>query len=189
MFCAESRGARTVQTLRATANQSGYTLSIVSEELERCYVAAMRILNYRFNSEAELRRKLAAKKFEAADIDATLARLGDERWLDDQRFAGAFVRTLTRKRIGSRRIVRQLQAAGVSDEVASRAVAENLDPEREREGIEAACRKRIESLRRRHGDEFPASEEGRAKIASWLLARGYEPSLIWESIRSLLPRR
>lgn len=148
----------------------------------------MRILNYRFNSEVELRRKLRSKKFEAADIDATIARLGDERWLDDQRFAGAFVRTRTQKRIGRRRIVRELQAAGVSEDVATQAVAENLDADREREGIDAACRKRIEGLRRRHGAEFLSSEEARAKVASYLLARGYEPSLIWESIRMQLSR-
>ncbi len=32
---------------------------------ERAYASALRILSYRFNSEAELRRKLRAKKFEA----------------------------------------------------------------------------------------------------------------------------
>jgi len=37
-----------------------------------CYLAALRILNYRFNSEGELRRKLAAKKFDFAE------RYGDE---------------------------------------------------------------------------------------------------------------
>ena len=43
------------------------------------YVAALRILNYRFNSEAELRRKLRAKKFEQDDVDAAIARLHKEK--------------------------------------------------------------------------------------------------------------
>ena len=50
-----------------------------------CYTAALRILRYRFNSEAELRRKLRAKKFESEDIDLAIARLHGEKWLDDAR--------------------------------------------------------------------------------------------------------
>src|SRR5205085_9687945 len=88
-----------------TANDSG-----------RCYTAALRILNYRFNSEAELRRKLAAKEFDRDSIDAAVARLREEKWLDDARFAEAFVRTRMRKRIGSKRIRRELIAAGIDDE-------------------------------------------------------------------------
>src|SRR5438067_1636733 len=85
-----------------TANDSG-----------RCYTAALRILNYRFNSEAELRRKLAAKDFDRETVDATIARLREEKWLDDARFAEAFVRTRMRKRVGRLRIRRELIAAGV----------------------------------------------------------------------------
>src|SRR5436305_10468671 len=58
-----------------------------------CYVTALRILGYRFNSEAELRRKLAAKRFDGEEIAETLARLREEKWLDDDRFAAAYVRT------------------------------------------------------------------------------------------------
>src|SRR5438477_233049 len=94
---------------------------------DRCYTAALRILNYRFNSEHELRRKLAAKDFEQATIDATITRLRDEKWLDDERFAAAFVRTRMRKRIGRLRIRRELMAAGVDDGVAAAALRENRD--------------------------------------------------------------
>jgi regulatory protein len=65
-------------------------------DFERCYAAALRILNYRFNSEAELRKKLRTKKFEPEDVDATIERLRREKWLDDIRFASAFVRTRAR---------------------------------------------------------------------------------------------
>ena len=139
-------------------------------DAERCYLSALRILGYRFNSELELRRKLQAKKFEKSVIDSTLKRLRDEKWLDDERFAGAFVRTRSRKRIGAKRIVLELRAAGVDDEVAQRAVRENVDPEQEREQIRAI-------LERRAGQE-------RNKLAAYLLKQGYDAALIWESIRA-----
>lgn len=141
---------------------------------ERCYTAAMRILGYRFNSEAELRRKLRSKKFEKETIDSTLERLRAERWLDDERFAAAFVRTRAQKRIGRLRIKRELTAAGVSDEAAQRAVAENLDGEREDEALAAACEKRARLLARRHGQEYLSTEEGRTKLVAWLVQKGFE---------------
>ena len=152
----------------------------MTEAGDPCYLAAMRILNYRFNSEAELRRKLRAKKFEPGEIDAVIERLHREKWLDDSRFAGAFTRTRANRKIGRRRIARELQAAGVSGEVAARAVAENLDPEREREDLLALRDKRIRILARRHGEDYVRTDEGRKKLAAHLVAQGYDQSLVWE---------
>ncbi|HUR82912.1 MAG TPA: RecX family transcriptional regulator [Thermoanaerobaculia bacterium] len=144
-----------------------------------CYTAALRILHYRFNSEAELRRKLRAKKFEKDDIDAAIARLHSEKWLDDQRFAGAFVRTRANKRVGQLRIRRELQSAGVSEDAAARAIAENVDAEREGEALRELCARRLRVLLRRER----TSEEMHAKLASWLIAQGYDSALVWQVVR------
>jgi len=148
------------------------------DNLERCYTAAMRILDYRFNSEAELRRKLAGKKFERSVVDATIARLRAERWLDDARFAAAFTRARVGKRIGRARVRRELAAAGVADEVAARAVAENADPEQEREHLAAETEKKRRAIERRHGAEYAASPEGRRRLAAHLMKRGYDSGLV-----------
>lgn len=154
----------------------------MSEE-SPCYIAALRILGYRFNSEGELRRKLRSKKFEAAEIDATIERLHREKWLDDARFAAAFTRTRANKRVGRLRIRRELQAAGVSNEEASRAVTENLDPEREHEDLVALRDKRARILARRHGEEYLKTGEGRKKLAAHLVAQGYDAALVWDLVR------
>ena len=148
------------------------------------YVAALRILNYRFNSEAELRRKLRAKKFEKDDIDTAIARLHREKWLDDERFAGAFVRSRANKRVGKLRIRRELHAAGVSDSAAEKALAENVDPERERESLEALCARRVRVLVRRHGAEYLDSEEARAKLTVYLIGHGYDSALVREVVKN-----
>jgi SOS response regulatory protein OraA/RecX len=111
---------------------------VTDEAQDPCYIAALRILNYRFNSEGELRRKLRSKKFEKEQIDTAIARLHQEKWLDDERFAGAFVRTRANKRVGKRRILRELHAAGVDQASAEQAVAANVDPEREQEALLSA---------------------------------------------------
>jgi regulatory protein len=151
-------------------------------ELERCYLAAMRILNYRFNSAAELRRKLRSKKFEAADIEQTIVRLVSEKWLDDGRFASAFVRTKQNKKIGPRRIARELSAAGVSEDTVRIAIRENADPEREREDLTALMEKRRRLLIRRHGEDYADSAEGRNKLAAYLLKQGYDAGLVLELV-------
>lgn len=147
---------------------------------ERCYASALRILGYRFNSEVELRRKLRAKKFEKEIIDATIVRLRKEKWLDDERFAGAFVRTRGQRRIGAKRILRELHAAGVQDEVAERAVAENVDAEAEAERLREAFERRARVLARRHGEEYLTSPEGRKKLMAYLVAQGFEAALAYE---------
>ncbi|HEX8172454.1 MAG TPA: RecX family transcriptional regulator [Thermoanaerobaculia bacterium] len=145
----------------------------------------MRILQYRFNSEAELRRKLRRKEFDAEAIDETIARLKRERWLDDARFAGAFVRTRALRKIGRRRLLRELQAAGVDDDNAAKAVRENVDEEREREAAQQLCARRARALVRRHGADYIASDEGREKLIAYLIGRGYELELARAAVRAL----
>ena len=150
-----------------------------------CYIAALRILNFRFNSEKELRRKLKRKQFEPEEIEAAIERLFREKWLDDDRFAGALVRTKANRRVGRRRILRELSAAGVDDELASRAVAENIDPEREKEALAALCGKKAASLVRRHGADFLATPDGRNKLTIYLLNQGYDAALVYEALKEI----
>jgi regulatory protein len=158
---------------------------VPDDDLERCHISALRILGYRWNSEAELRRKLASKRFDKEVIETTIARLRDEKWLDDDRFAEAFVRTKASKRMGRGRIKGALRAAGVDSESAERAIRANLDPEKEMEGLKVLCAKRMRMLVRRHGEEFLGTNEGRNKLTAWLLNQGYDAALVHSAIKEL----
>jgi regulatory protein len=155
-------------------------------DTERCYAAALRILQYRWNSAVELRRKLSRKELDDEVITATLDRLRAEKWLDDDRFATALVRTRTRKRVGRLRIRNELGAAGVDDETIAKAIAENVDEETERAALGALCRKKIGLLERRGGAGFAATDEGRNKLTSYLLNQGYDAALVHEVVREAL---
>jgi regulatory protein len=151
----------------------------VPDDLERCYIAGLRILNYRFNSEAELRAKLDRKEFPRDAIDAAISRLRDERWLDDARFAAAFVRTRLRKGIGRLRIKRELQAAGVD----SATIAQALDiPEHDdRAAAMTAAKKRLAVLRRRDDDDAI-----RQKLVAYLFRQGYDSSMAIDVVREAM---
>ena len=148
------------------------------------YTSALRILQYRFNSEHELRRKLAAKRFEGDAIDAAIERLRKENWIDDERFAGAYVRTRAAKKIGPARIKRELSAAGVDRATADRALAANMDDQRTEEGLAAIAEKRRRFMIRRHGDDYVRSADGKRRLVAYLMQQGYP----LDSIRRLLQR-
>ena len=152
------------------------------DDLERCHIAALRILGYRWNSAAELRRKLASKRFDDDVIDATITRLHAEKWLDDERFAEALVRTKSNRRLGRARIRGELRAAGVDRDTAEEALRDHLDPEKEAEGLKAACERRMRLLTRRHGADYLDSDEGRNNLTGWLLKQGYDAALIREIV-------
>ena len=148
------------------------------DDLDRCYLSALRILKYRFNSAGELRRKLRAKGFDRDVIDATVTRLGNEKWLDDARFAAAYVRTRSQKRKGRLRIRRELIGAGVSDDIIERAVSENVDAEDERARARALAEKKQASLARRYGPEVV-----RNKLTAYLLNQGYDAALVRDILK------
>ena len=143
-----------------------------------CYAAALRILKYRFNSTVELRRKLRSKGFDRETIDATLARLSEEKWLDDARFAAAYVRTRALQSKGRLRIRRELIGAGVDDETIARAVVENVNADGERERAVAVARKRMPIFVRRYG-----AAAARNKLTSYLLKQGYDAALVREIVK------
>jgi regulatory protein len=153
-----------------------------NDEAERCLASALRILAYRFNSVVELRRKLAAKEFDPAVIEGIIESLTAERWLDDERFAGALVRTRALKRLGPQRIRRDLRAAGVDDDIAARALRQNIDPEAEKSAAIALCEKKMRIIARRHGAAYLRTDEGRKKLAAYLLNHGYEAGRAFEVI-------
>lgn len=157
-------------------------------DLDRCYAAALRILKYRFNSTVELRRKLAAKRFDQKVIGTTIARLRDEQWLDDERFASAYVRMRSQKKIGRVRIRRELIAAGIDDEAIDHALRAGADSERERESLAALCEKKIAIIARRHGADYVCSGAGRKKVTAYLLNLGYGMADVIDAVDEALRR-
>ena len=138
------------------------------------------MLRHRFNSAAELRRKLTAKQFDRETIAATIERLTREKWLDDARFAATYVRTRVQKRIGNRRIRRELIAAGVADEIIDDALR-SIDGEDERALALAAAEKRLPILERRSD---PA--DLRNKLTAYLLKQGYDSALVRDVVKEIL---
>jgi regulatory protein len=144
------------------------------------YLAALKMLARRELSEAQIRQRLARRGETQDSIDEAITRLKSDRSIDDERVAGAIARTETslRKR-GRRRVLQQIEAAGISKSIASRAVAEafqELDPDAL---LSASLAKRL------RGREHIADDREFQRLFRYLSAQGFEADRILAHLRRL----
>jgi len=144
------------------------------------YIDALKMLARRELSEAQVRQRLARRGENQDAIDEAITRLKDDRSIDDERVAGAIARTETslRKR-GRRRVQQQIEAAGISKSIASRAVAEafqELDPDAQ---LSASLAKRL------RGRERIADDREFQRLFRYLSTQGFEADRILAQLRKL----
>ena len=144
---------------------------------------ALRRLARRDHTEAELRRGLTRDGFPADVVDATLARLRTEKYLDDQGFASRFTRSrVTHHGLGRNRIRQALRARGLSRAIIETGVAEALRDVSEVEALEHVARR----YWRQHGRDEPVRRI--RKLWGFLLRRGFPARLTRDRLAALWPR-
>jgi regulatory protein len=152
----------------------------MADGADRAYVAGLTLLARRELAEAQLRTRLARRKFEEEDIDEALQRLRRERAVDDRRTALACARTEVRiKHRGRARVVRQVEALGIARDIARDAVAEVFAELDENVLLEQALDRRL-----RHGLSLSDPAVFR-RIHRYLLGQGFDPG----HVTALLRRR
>jgi regulatory protein len=146
------------------------------------YEKALRLLEFRARAVAELRRKLLQKGEPAAAVDEAIARLIDQKILDDAAFAHQFARTKALGAGASRfRIVQELGRKGVRRDVAERAVAdlaeiEGIDPSAT---IHRVAEKKLRTLMKLD------ARTRRHRLYAFLARRGFNPDEIRAALAQL----
>jgi regulatory protein len=150
----------------------------MSDGAERAYLAGLTLLARRELAEAQLRQRLARRKFEPDDIDAAVTRLRRERAIDDRRTALACARTEVRiKHRGRARVVRQIEALGIARDVAREAVAEVFAEVDESALLQQALDRRL-----RHGMDLSDPAVFR-RVHRYLLTQGFDPGRVITLLR------
>jgi regulatory protein len=150
----------------------------MSDGADRAYVAGLTLLARRELAEAQLRTRLAKRKFDEDDIDAAVTRLLRERALDDRRTALACARTQVRiKHRGRARVVRQIESLGIARDVAREAVAEVFAEVDETALLEQALDRRL-----RHGMSLSDPAVFR-RVHRYLLGQGFDPGAVTSRLR------
>ena len=144
------------------------------------YLVALKMLARRELSEAQVRQRLAKRGESQESIDAAVTRLKAERSIDDERVAGAIARAqATGRSRGRRRVLQQIEAAGISRPIASRAVDEvfaSVDPDAL---LSASLAKRL------RGRERIADDREFQRLFRYLSAQGFDSDRILAHLRRL----
>jgi regulatory protein len=137
---------------------------------------ALALLGRRDYTTAELTDKLTARGYDAEAVAATIARLIEDRLLDDRRVAATFVRTaLQAKGRGRYRIERELAARGI-DRALIHELLSGLAPDDEMAAIERVLtRKRLPAR---------PTVADRRRLFQHLLRRGFSADAIGKALRT-----
>jgi len=129
-------------------------------------------------SEAQVRQRLARRSHETDQIDDAVARLKEERAIDDRRVAEAIARSETslRKR-GRRRVTRKIESAGISSSLARQAADETFSAIDADALLDAALAKRL-----RHGKVIADDREFN-RLYRYLVSQGFEPDRVLARLR------
>lgn len=145
------------------------------------YVTALTMLSRRELSEKQVRERLQRREFDAEEIEAAVARLKDERALDDSRVAAAIARSQTSlRRRGRLRVKREIEQAGISSVTARTAVDAVFDDIDQDALLESALQKRLR-------DDRPITDNREfQRLYRYLVSQGFESD---RALRALTARR
>jgi len=134
---------------------------------------ALRLLNYRERSVAEMRARLLDDGYPANVIDTLIARFLDLQLLDDSRYAACLVRSKRLAGWGRSRISLALKAKGVSQEDSDRALGDGSESEYDR-AFEIALRRP------------PADRAGVERTLARLVRKGFSFDVALRAAKSAL---
>jgi regulatory protein len=151
----------------------------LADNIRDAYLAGLKMLGRRELSEAQVRQRLARRGHEPDSVDAAVARLREERAIDDARVAEAMVRTQSSIRgRGKLRVLREVESAGIASAIARRAVDDvfdTLDPDAL---VEASLAKRL-------GDREPIADDAEfRRLYRYLIGQGFEADRIIAALKA-----
>lgn len=153
--------------------QTTYTVDEAQKKLES-YCA------YQERCHKEVKAKLKTMKMIPEAIDKIMVHLIEQNYLNEERFAKAFVRGKFRiKKWGKNRLVRELKFRDISKYAIDVALKE-IDSEDYFETLDELTQKRIEQVKEKN------SYKKKRKVADYLLYRGWESHLVYEKLNEYL---
>lgn len=133
--------------------------------------------------EYELREKMRRKGLAPADIESVLESLRSRRYVDDMRFAHAYVRDKYRfSAWGRRKIELGLRAKRIDAAIIREALSE-IESEVYAENLRHILLRKVAS------SSDAGTYEGRTKVFRHAVSRGYEPDMVSTELRRILKNK
>jgi regulatory protein len=143
------------------------------------YIDGLKMLGRRELSERQVRQRLARKEYSQDEIDEAVARLREERAINDQRVAEAIARMETgiRKR-GKVRVRIQLERAGIAKDTVKQAIDSVFEGIDDEALLESSLRKRL------RGRETIADDREFARLFRYLIGQGFESDRVMRALKA-----
>jgi regulatory protein len=142
------------------------------------YVTGLTMLGRRELSEQQVRQRLRTKGYGSDEIDVAIARLKEERAIDDRRVAEAIARSETSlKRRGKLRVRQQIQRAGISGETTREAMDTVFEDIDDAALLNAALSKRL------RGDARIEDDRAFQRLYRYLVSQGFEHDRVLKALR------
>ncbi|MBY0121858.1 recombination regulator RecX [Bacillus sp. S/N-304-OC-R1] len=146
------------------------------DDIRKAYNTAIQYLSRRMRSEKEVRQYLSGKEVNEIVIQEVIHKLNEYKFLNDQEFAIAFVRTLMNTTDKGSGIIRgELREKGISEDIIDKAMKE-FPFEREFEAALKICAKFVEKNTR------DSSRITKQKLEQTLFRKGYSNEIIRAAI-------
>jgi regulatory protein len=141
----------------------------------------LRYCAYQERSHQEVKSKLYSYGLRTDEVDETLTRLITEGFLNEERFAKAFAGGKFRmKKWGRVKIQHELQAQGLTKNCIQRGLKE-IDNSDYSKTLVTLLKKKLSEV----AEANPFKK--RDKVARFAIGKGYEPEMVWEYLKDLLP--
>jgi regulatory protein len=143
------------------------------------YTVALTLLSARELSEAQLRTRLKKRKLAEQDIAEAIARLKEDRTLNDRRVALAIARMESAiKHRGRSRVIQKIRQAGINSDTAEDAVREVYEEVDEEALLDQAIERKLRGQTAKDLDE-----NGQARIVRALAGQGFRLDAILQRLK------
>jgi len=149
-------------------------------EKEKALKKLQKYCAYQDRCHQEVRSKLLTLKIYGDDLENIMVQLIEENFLNEERFACSFARGKFRiKKWGRTRIQQELKKRKISAYCIKKAMQEI-----EEEDYLITLQKLIEKKLQQSKETHPFKKK--AKLAKYLMNKGYESSLVWTELNRLM---
>ncbi|MBU5487598.1 recombination regulator RecX [Clostridium sp. MSJ-8] len=155
---------------------------IQEDNFIKCRETAFRIIERSYKSEKELKERLLEKGYNNIEINRTIDYLKEYNFVDNEKLCEMYIKSKIKTQ-GKKKIKYQLLHKGIDEETINN-VLDNIDSESEYErekAIEVATKK-YNLLIKKEEDIYKI----KGKLYAFLAGRGYEYSIIQETISKII---
>jgi len=142
-----------------------------------CWYVATMLLGVRPRSVAEMRKRLLAKNFSVAEVEKTINKCIEYKYLDDKQFAKIVCDSmLMRGNAGKNAILNKMRNFQLSRDIIVRAIEECVPSGKELQIAKEAVKKKIGQLKKRN----ISKELWYRKLGQYLIGRGFSGDVVRE---------